>query len=49
MQEIRDNISYNAERVDIEVDCPDCKEKNPGNFDLCWSCGVTLVAPIVKE
>ena len=49
MQEIRDNINHNAERVDIEVNCPACNEENPGNFDLCWSCGATISEPAVKD
>ncbi|MFY2560526.1 hypothetical protein ACN469_23190 [Corallococcus terminator] len=24
------------------VECPGCREENPGNFELCWSCGVEL-------
>ncbi|MCI0573298.1 MAG: DUF2007 domain-containing protein [Myxococcaceae bacterium] len=22
--------------------CPRCREDNPGNFELCWACGVDL-------
>ena len=22
--------------------CAECHERNPGNFELCWSCGATL-------
>ncbi len=39
MQMIRDSVSVDSERSDIEVVCSACQEKNPGNFDLCWSCG----------
>ncbi len=24
------------------VACPHCRERNPANFDLCWSCGRSL-------
>lgn len=26
----------------VSVHCPDCREENPGNFQLCWNCGATL-------
>ncbi len=26
----------------IEVACPACGEPNPGNFELCWSCGAGI-------
>lgn len=42
MQVIRDSVSENAERSDTEVACPTCDEMNPGNFDVCWSCGASL-------
>ena len=42
MQIIRDSVSDNAERADQEVSCAQCGETNPGNFDLCWSCGETI-------
>jgi len=48
MQLIKDSVSDNTEGVDIEVDCPACKEKNPGNFDLCWSCGAELAVADTK-
>lgn len=25
-----------------ELTCPDCQEKNPGSFELCWNCGQEL-------
>jgi len=24
--------------------CPECKEENPGSFDVCWACGRDLTA-----
>ncbi len=35
----------NAKNVDQEIPCPSCDEKNPGNFELCWSCGAKLPSP----
>ena len=39
MEIIRKRIIDNAVNADIEVKCPACGEMNPGNFDVCWSCG----------
>lgn len=25
-----------------DVFCASCRERNPGNFELCWSCGAAL-------
>jgi Putative prokaryotic signal transducing protein len=25
-----------------DVFCAECHERNPGNFELCWSCGAAL-------
>lgn len=27
-----------------DVNCPDCSEMNPANFEVCWSCGSTLAS-----
>lgn len=32
----------NAEDVDKSINCPKCNEANPGNFEICWSCGESL-------
>lgn len=24
------------------IACPSCREENPGNFDVCWSCEAAL-------
>ena len=42
MQIIRESSATDAERAETEVTCPDCGETNPGNFDICWSCGAEL-------
>ncbi|MDB4491627.1 DUF2007 domain-containing protein [bacterium] len=32
-----------AERTEgQEIACPQCKETNPANFDICWSCSAEL-------
>ncbi len=36
---IRESVPEDSEGADVEVVCPSCGEPNPGNFDLCWSCG----------
>jgi hypothetical protein len=35
-------LEENREAAGKEVQCPRCQEENPGNFELCWSCGVEL-------
>jgi hypothetical protein len=35
-------LEENGEAAEREVKCPRCREDNPGNFELCWSCGVEL-------
>lgn len=35
-------LEENQEAANQEVRCPRCHEGNPGNFELCWSCGVEL-------
>jgi len=42
MAAIRDSVATDSEGSDIEVKCPSCGETNPGNFDLCWSCGESM-------
>ncbi len=31
-----------APRIDTTLRCATCGEDNPGNFQLCWSCGAAL-------
>lgn len=45
MQIIEDSVTEDAEKSETEVVCPSCAEPNPGNFDLCWSCGANLPEP----
>jgi hypothetical protein len=35
-------LEENQEAANKEVQCPRCQEENPGNFEVCWSCGVEL-------
>ena len=35
-------LEENREAANKEVQCPRCQEENPGNFEVCWSCGVEL-------
>ena len=35
-------LEENQEAASLEVLCPRCQEENPGNFELCWSCGLEL-------
>jgi hypothetical protein len=36
---IRENWTINQKRVECEITCVSCGEINPGNFEICWSCG----------
>lgn len=35
-------LEENREAAGHEVPCLRCREANPGNFELCWSCGMEL-------
>lgn len=35
-------LRENQEAAEHSVECPRCREENPGNFELCWSCGLEL-------
>jgi hypothetical protein len=39
---IREHLSANQNNANIEVVCVSCGETNPGNFEICWSCGSEL-------
>ncbi len=36
---IREHLTANQKNADIEINCVSCGETNPGNFEICWSCG----------
>jgi hypothetical protein len=40
---IRDCIVKDSVSSETEVQCPKCRESNPGNFETCWACGSELV------
>lgn len=42
MEIIRRHLTENSKGAELEVICPACAETNPGNFDICWSCGADL-------
>ncbi|XXF77974.1 hypothetical protein P2318_33725 [Myxococcaceae bacterium GXIMD 01537] len=35
-------LKENEEAAARTVECPRCAEENPGNFEVCWSCGLEL-------
>lgn len=36
-------VDYESRRESTDyVDCPNCGEKNPDNFEICWHCSVSL-------
>ncbi|NVJ19099.1 hypothetical protein [Myxococcus sp. AM010] len=44
-------LQENQEQAERSVECPRCREENPGNFELCWSCGLELpegLRPILR-
>ncbi len=42
LQLIRENTVDENSPAPPDVICPNCKEKNPGNFALCWNCEAKL-------
>jgi hypothetical protein len=41
-QQLVAQLEENGEAAEHEIRCPRCREENPGNFELCWSCGMEL-------
>lgn len=41
-RELLEELEADQEAASRTVECPRCREENPGNFELCWSCGVDL-------
>ncbi len=41
-RELVAELEENRGAAGYEVQCPRCREQNPGNFDMCWSCGMEL-------
>ena len=40
---MRRTMHTNAIDSEVDISCKSCGEVNPGNFDLCFSCGEDLV------
>ncbi len=49
MELIRSSVTEDAENSEFEVTCSACGESNPGNFDLCWSCGESIKMPAAEK
>ncbi|HEX8823537.1 MAG TPA: hypothetical protein VF794_26680 [Archangium sp.] len=45
-RELMAELEADQEASTRTVECPRCQEENPGNFELCWSCGVDLPSPV---
>jgi hypothetical protein len=43
-KELLAEVEADGEKAARLVECPRCREENPGNFELCWSCGEELPA-----
>ncbi len=43
-RELLEELEADQEAAGRTVECPRCREENPGNFELCWACGVELPA-----
>ena len=41
-RELLAELEENREDAERTVECPRCREENPGNFELCWSCELEL-------
>lgn len=39
----------NAGKADEDRVCRACGEANPGNFEICWSCGESLITEEVER
>lgn len=35
--------------LDQEIECPHCKQINPGNFEVCWACEEPLLEKTEPE
>jgi hypothetical protein len=41
-RELLEELAEDGEKAARSQECPRCREENPGNFELCWNCGVDL-------
>jgi hypothetical protein len=46
---IREHLTANQKGAQTEIKCDFCGETNPGNFEICWSCGNSVSAPQTTE
>lgn len=46
---IRKHLTANQKNADTEITCISCGATNPGNFEICWSCGNLVSAPQNSE
>ena len=42
---LKQTMESNSKNSEIDVTCAACGEINPGNFDMCFSCGEVLASP----
>ena len=36
-------VEFESDAIDHgSTTCPGCEEENPGNFELCWKCGMRI-------
>jgi hypothetical protein len=36
---MREHAAHDSAKSEEEIACQGCGEGNPGNFEICWSCG----------
>lgn len=41
---LREHVGHDSVKSGEEISCQGCGETNPGNFEICWSCGAALGA-----
>lgn len=39
---LREHVSHDSVKSEEEISCQACGESNPGNFEICWSCGSSI-------
>jgi hypothetical protein len=49
MMIIREHLTANQANADIEIACASCREPNPGNFEVCWSCGNSVSGEAISD
>ena len=41
---LREHVSHDIVKSEKGITCQGCGESNPGNFEICWSCGAAITA-----